>query len=150
VETRPSRGSSWTGVLSFGFFLLLIGAIWIVTPSFTEEVTDFINDFHLVKISENVSLPAPAHSHPVVFTAVMQFCFIFGALQVIILGLRFVFHESLNKKADTVSGIAFWFSAGYFSNMLANEAMGWFGFLAGLIICFGLAIVISSVVKLFR
>lgn len=150
VEKRHARGSSWTGILTFGFFLLLVGSIWIATPNFTEEVTSFIEDFHLAKIGENIFFPAPAHSHPVLFTAAMQFCFIFGAFQIIILALRFAFHESIDKKADTISGMAFWFSAGYFLNMLANDAIGWFGFLAGLIICVGLSIVVSSMVKLFR
>jgi len=150
VETSRSRGSSWTGILSFGFFLLLVGAIWIATSNFTEEVTNFVNDFNLAKIGENLFFPAPVHSHPVFFTAAMQFCFIFGAFQIIILGLKFAFQEPIDKKADTASGIAFWFSAGYFLNMLANDAIGWFGLLAGLIICVGLSIIASSFVKLFR
>ena len=80
----------------------------------------------------------------------MQFCLAFGVSQIVILILRLIFHDSLDKKSGTVFGIAFWFSTGFFLNMLANESIGWFGFLAGLIISIGLAIIASSLVKLFK
>ena len=71
-----------------------------------------------------------------------------GVFQIVVLILRFIFHDSVDKKSGTVSGIAFWFSTGFFLNMLANESIVWFGFLAGLIIIIGLMIVVSSLIKL--
>jgi len=136
--------------LSFGFFLILFGIIWIVTPSFSSEVIDFAKDFHLEQLTEHIVLPAPKESHPVVYTAAMQFCLVFGAFQTVILVLRFIFHDSLDKKSGTISNITFWFSTSFFLNMLANEPTRWFGFLAGLIISIGLAIIASSAVKLFK
>ncbi|MCS7115404.1 MAG: hypothetical protein RMJ15_04790 [Nitrososphaerota archaeon] len=79
----------------------------------------------------------------------MQFGLAFGASQIIILVLRFVFHDSLKRKAETFSGIVFWFIAGFFLQMLSSEALSWFGFIAGLIIACGAAMTASSVVKLF-
>ncbi len=149
-EKKRVTGTDWLGLLSFGFFLVLIGTIWMVTPNFTEEVTDFFNDFHLANVTENIVFPAPKHSHPAVYTAAMQFCFIFGAFQIAVLALRIALHESLNKKADTLSGGVFWFAAGFFLSMLANETISWFGFIAGFIICVGLLIVVSNLVKLLR
>jgi len=134
--------------LSFGFFLILFGIIWIVTPSFSSEVIDFAKDFHLEHLTEHIVLPAPKESHPVVYTAAMQFCLVFGAFQTVILVLRFIFHDSLDKKSGTISNITFWFSTSFFLNMLVNEPTRWFGFLAGLIISIGLAIIASSAVKL--
>lgn len=147
---KPYFGTTgWLSTLSFGFFLILFGVIWIITPNFSSKVVDFVKDFHLEHLTEHVVLPAPEHSHPVVYRAAMQFCLVFGAFQIVVLILRFIFHDSLDNKSGTISNIAFLFSAGFFLNMLANKSIGWFGLLAGLIISIGLAIVASSLVKLF-
>ncbi len=124
--------------------------IWIVTPNFSSEVIEFAKNFHLEHLTEHVVLPSPKESHPVVYMAAMQFCLVFGAFQIAILVLRFIFHDTLDRKSGTISNIAFWFSTSFFLNMLANEPTRWFGFLAGLIISIGLAIIASSVVKLFK
>jgi hypothetical protein len=129
---------------------MLLGVIWMITPNFSSEVIDFVKDFHLENLTENIALPAPQHNHPVVYTAAMEFCLIFGAFQVVILALRCIYQESLNRKSGTISSMAFWLSTSLFLNLFANEATGWFGFLAGLVISAGLAIVISSAAKLFR
>jgi len=149
-KKRYSRRTGWLSTLSFGFFLILFGVIWIITPDFSSEVIDFAKDFHLEHLTEHVVLPAPKESHPDLYTAAMQFCLVFGVFQIAVLVLRFIFHDSLDKKSGTISNIAFWFSTSFFLNMLANKSTGWFGFLAGLIISIGLAIIASSVVKLFK
>jgi hypothetical protein len=149
-KKRYFGSAGWLSTLSFGFFLILFGLIWIITPDFSSEVIEFVKDFHLEHFTEHIVLPAPKESYPVVYNAAMQFCLVFGAFQIVILVLRFIFHDSLDKKSGTVSNVAFWFSTSFFLNMLANEPTRWFGFLAGLIISIGLAIIASSVVKLFK
>ena len=149
-KNRHFKSTGWLSTLSFGFFLILFGVIWIITPDFSSEVIDFVKDFHLEHLTEHVVLPTPEHSHPVIYTAAMQFSLVLGAFQVLILILRFIFHDSLDKKSGTISNVAFWFSTSFFLNMLANESTRWFGFLAGLIISIGLAIITSSLVKLFK
>lgn len=149
-KKRHSGRTGWLGALSFGFFVLLLGVIWMVTPSFSDEVIDFVRHFHLEPLTEHVVLPVPERSHPVVYTAAMQFCLIFGIFQIVLLALRFIVHDSLDRKAGTVSNITFWLSTGFFLNKLASTAIEWFGFLAGLIISTGLAIIVSSLTKLFR
>jgi len=149
-KKRYSRSTGWLSTLSFGFFLILFGLIWIITPNFSSKVIDFVKDFHLEHLTEHVVLPAPEHSHPIIYKATMQFCVVFGAFQIVILILRFIFHDSLDKKSGTISNIAFWFITSFFLNMLVNEPTHWFGFLAGLIISIGLAIIASSLVKLFK
>jgi len=144
---RYSGSTGCLSTLSFGFLLILFGVIWIITPNFSSEVIDFVKDFHFEHLTEHVVLPAPEHSHQVIYKAAMQFFLALGVFQIVILILRFIFHDSLDKKSGTVSGIAFWFSTGFFVNMLANESIGWFGFLAGLIISIGLAIIASSLVN---
>ncbi len=149
-KNRYFGSTGWLSTLSFGFFLILFGVIWIITPNFSSEVIDFAKDFHPEKLTEHVVLLTPKESHPVVYNAAMQFCLVFGAFQIVILVLRFIFHDSINRKSGTISNVAFWFSTGLFLNMLANKSIDWFGFLAGFIISIGLAIVASSLVKLFK
>lgn len=127
---------------------MLVGVIWIITPDFWNKVVDFFKDFHLANVTEKIILPAPEHSHPVVYTAAMQFFLAFGVFHIVILALRFVLRESMDRKTGTLSGIVFWLGAGFFLNMLAAGDIGWFGFIAGLIICVGLLIIVSSLVKL--
>ena len=145
------EGTNWLGLLSLGLFLILLGTIWTATPNLTEDVRAFVDpkNWRLVNVTENIAFPEPKGSHPTLYTATMQFCFIFGVLQIAILFLRFAFHESINKKAETVSGIAFWFSISFFLHMLVN-GLTFFGFIGGIIISGGLALLTSSFVKLFR
>jgi len=145
------EGTNWLGLLSFGLFLILLGAIWTATPNLTEDFRAFVDpkNWHLKKVTENIAFPEPKDNHPILYTATMQFCFIFGVLQIAILFLRFAFHESINKKAETVSGMTFWFSISFFLHMLIG-GLSFFGFIGGIIISGGLALLSGSVVKLFR
>jgi hypothetical protein len=149
---KRSEGTNWLGLLSFGLFLILLGTIWTATPNLTEEVRTFVDpkNWRLENVTENIAFPEPQGSYAVLYTAAMQFCFIFGVLQIAILVLRFVFHESTNRKAETVSGMAFWFSISCFIYMLTSESIPWFSFIGGIIISAGLALLTSSFVKLFR
>lgn len=144
------RDTGWIGILSFGLFVLALGFIWMLTPSSYDEVVSFTKDFHLKNVTANIALPAPINNHPVLYTALMQLSIAIGIIEIVILSLRFAFHETLDKKADTIGGIGFWFGAAFFLNMLANETLSWFGFIASIIICVGLLVVLSNIVKLFR
>ncbi|MDH5636085.1 MAG: hypothetical protein OEY47_05410 [Candidatus Bathyarchaeota archaeon] len=137
------------GFASLGFFLLLIGVIWLITPNLSQAVADFFNSFTLEKeVFPNVFLPSPAHHHPVVYTAVARFCFVFSLFQIVILVLRFFFRDPLNRVIGTFSGIVFWLGVGFVSNLLAAEALEWFGFLGWLIVFIGLSLVVRSLLVL--
>lgn len=137
------------GLASFGFFILLVGAIWLVTPNLSQKVIDFFQDFTLKKeIFPNVPFPAPAHHHPVVYEALARFCFAFGLFQIVILALKLFLRETLHRTAGTFSGIVFWLGVGFASNMLATEAIEWFGFLGWFIVFVGLSIVVRSLLVL--
>jgi len=145
---RRSEGGDRLSLVSFGFFLVLIGAIIFITPNYYNEFSAFFRDFHLVKVASNFFLPAPKSSHPVVYTAIMEFCVAYGLFQIAILSFRFALRDPVDRKAGTVSGIVFWLGAGYLSSILLAGSIGWFAFLAGLIVFIGLAILIRSFVTL--
>lgn len=101
-------------------------------------------------MSNGIFLPAPAnaYNHKIVYIAAVQFSIIFGVFEVVILVLRFVFHDSIDRKAYAASGVGFWFSVGFFLTLLINESIGWLGFVAGIVISGGLTIVADSLAKL--
>ncbi len=106
-------------------------------------------DFQLVEIMEpNIFLPAPASSHPVLYGAIEEFSYLFGIFQVGMLILRFAYGSSPSQKAGTASNVVFWLGAGYLLGILKDQAIGWFAFLAGLIILIGLSIIIRSAITL--
>ncbi len=145
---KVREDTDWIGLFSLGFFLITLGTLWIITPNLTEEAINFFKDFQLVHLTEHIVLPAPARSHPVVYTAASQFCLVFGLFQMIILILRFIFGSSLNKKAETLSGAGFWLTMSLFLQMLINETIGWLGLIGGLIISIGIAITLSNLIKI--
>jgi hypothetical protein len=143
------RDIRWIGTLSIGLFVLAAGFVWMLTPNSYDELVGFVNDFGLKNVTEHIAFPAPRNNHLVLYSALMQLCIAVGIIQIGILSLRFAFHDSLDKKADTIGGLGFWFGAALFLNMLANGALSWFGFIASIIVCVGLLVVLSNIAKLF-
>ena len=154
TQNKPREKMNWLGLLSFGFFILLVGIIWLSTPGLSEDISSFLTreNWSNKPIVGDINFPSPKPNidHTILYTAVMQFCFIFAIFHVAVLIIRFGLRESINRKAGTVSSIAFWFSAGSFVYWLANGVIGWLSFIGGIIVSVGLAIVASSVVRLFR
>jgi len=136
------------GFIPFGFFLIAVGVIFLTRPNLISEISDFFRDFQLNELWPNVFLPAPASNHPVLYGAVEEFCYIFGIFQVGMLILRFAYGSPPSQKAGTASDIVFWLGAGYLLGILKAQTIGWFAFLAGLIILIGLTIIIRAVITL--
>ena len=122
--------------------------ILAITPNLHSKVIDFLGDFGLVEAFPSVFLPSPAGPHPEVYTAVAEFCFIFGLSQILILVLRLISKDPVERIAGTGSGIVFWLSLSSFSNVLAAGAIAWFEFIGWLIVFIGLSLVARSLVIL--
>ena len=149
-----SLKSKWVsqkiGFISFGFFLILVGFIWLNTPDLKDAVVAFFKDVHLEEAFQDVYLPAPKSQwgHPVVYSAFQQFCIGYGLFQIVVLVLRFVFGSSISERAGTVSGIVFWLGLAFFIGILLAEAVAWFAFLAGFIIVVGLSLIVRGVAQI--
>lgn len=149
LDERRSKALDRLGFASFGFFLVLIGVIFSVTPNLIDKIVDFFKDFKLMEVYPNVSLPAPKSNHPVLYTAVAEFCIAYGLFQIGILTLRIYFGDHLDRKAGTLSEVVFWLSAGYLVNVLSVGIIeDWFAFLSGFVILIGVSLVIRSLVIL--
>ncbi|MFQ6076825.1 MAG: zinc ribbon domain-containing protein [Candidatus Bathyarchaeia archaeon] len=132
------------GIASFGFFLILMGGIYVITPNLPDLIVAFVRDFKLVEVASDIWFPTPASNHPELYGVAQQFCFAFGLFQTLILVVRFALGSTPRKKVDTVSGMIFWFGAGFLTWMLSTETIDWFNFLAGLIILVGLSIIVRA------
>ena len=136
------------GVVPFGFFLISIGVIFLTTPNLISEISAFFRDFQLKELWPNVFLPVPASNHPVLYGAIEKFCYLFGIFQVGMLILRLAYGSPPSQKAGTASDVVFWLGAGYLVGILRDQMIGWFAFIAGLIILIGLTVIIRSTITL--
>jgi hypothetical protein len=151
----PSR-PSWngyhredTGWISFGAFLIIIAVIYLKTPGLLSEAKAFVTDFRLVELFQNFWWFVPSSNHPVLYYAAEEFCYAFGLVQILILGLDFARRSSTHRKAETFSSIVFWLGAGYILSLLSQGVLTWLSFIAGLVILVGISIVARALVLVF-
>lgn len=138
-----------TGWISFGAILIIIAVIYLRTPNLVQEVKAFVSDFHLVEVFQNFWWYVPSTNHPALYAAAEQFCYAFGLVQLVILGLKFARGSSTHAKAETFSSIVFWLGAGYVLSLLSQGVLSRLTFIAGLIILIGISIVARALVLVF-
>jgi len=144
LNRKQNQRTDVIGLLTLGFSLLLVGCIFAVTPNLIDRVSDFLQNFEIRDVMPNWKLPAPKSSHPVLYTAIFQFCLTFAIFQVIVLGARLFLRDPFEKQAGTVSSIIFWFGASWIVSLLIAGAIEWFDFLGLLIAFIGASIVIKN------
>ena len=147
---------SFITAISAGFFLLLVGALFITTPTLFDRIIDFFRNLDaLVRVPNTVIyLPAPRNplTHVVVYTAAQQFCFALGVFQIVILALRFAARSQISKKAETVGNLVYWIGAGYLTRTLLLEPTRWaalttwFIFWAAIIMLIGVTLIIRAII----
>lgn len=131
------------GLVSLGFFLFLIGIIYVLNPSVVEDLTAFFRptNWRLVPVVPGVFLPSPMRQFPTLWLALEEFAFIYGIFHVGILAARFAMDSPLSQKAETVSSIVFWLGLGFLTDLLASGAISWWEFVTSAIIVIGLGLV---------
>jgi hypothetical protein len=150
---------SLIGAVSAGFFLILLGALFVLTPGLFNRTIDFFESFGWVTVPNTaISWFAPtsplSSANRIVYTGVEQFCFAFGVFHIVILALRFAARSSTSKKADTVGNLIFWIGAGYLVRTLLLETIRWtsdpmtvwFVFWAALITLVGVTLIVRAVI----
>lgn len=106
MDERRVKNENRLSMVSLEYLLILIGKVFLIAPNFIDEIVAFLEDSHLAEADSNVLLPVPKSSHPVIYTAATQFCVAYGLFQIVLLVLRFVYRDSLDK-----GGNSFWNSA---------------------------------------
>jgi hypothetical protein len=149
LSERKYKRTDVIGIITFGFFVILVGVIFAVTPNLFHRISDFVQDFELGRRS-NLYIPAPRnlHAHTVFYTAVFQFCLAFAIFQVFVMLARFALKDSIDKKAGTISSLVFWFGASWIMSLLMAETFVWFVFVGWLLMLVGVSIVVKNSIVL--
>ena len=138
------REEQLLGWLSFGAFLIIVGAIFLITLNLTDKIETFFRDFELEQVSGDFYFPTPQNPHPTLYESVAIFCFVYGIYQFLLLILKFALKAAPTKKSETITSIIFWPATGYGMLMLKDGTTEWLTFIATLVILAAIAIIIRS------
>ena len=147
--------------VSVGFFFILIGAIFVATPTLYDALRTFFSPDSWMNVNvrnSNVFIPVPVtpSAHSEVYKAAFEFCLIWGLFQIFVLVFRFVAGSSPRRKARTVSSVVFWLGASYLISAYLNSLTAtskhqldtWYTFWAAIIVLIGVALIIRAFVRL--
>jgi hypothetical protein len=135
--------------ISAGFFLLLVGTLFVITPDLFESILDFFKDFKLVDVTNtNIIFPGPEfpRSHLTVYQAAGQASIALCIFQIIILMLRFVIPSAWGKRAETLGNFVYWAGAAFLIQYFLINSTQWFVFWSTIIIIAGVSMIIRAVV----
>ena len=138
--------------VSAGFFLILVGVLFILNPDLVSNVVHFFNNLKLEEVlGSNVHLPIPGDGdYLLIYRTVQQFCLVWAVFSVAMLGLRFVFGSQARKKADGFGDSVFWFGAAYLIReylvqMSTVDTIRWFEFWASIVTLIGVSLIVRGV-----
>ncbi len=136
------------GLVGFGAFLIIVGAVFAATPNLGSELIEMITNVRLVEVYPNIFFPVPQTSHPVVYNALFQVCGGMTAASVAILAIRLFVKQPIKLKAESAGNVVFWACALGVASMIVaggiNVLMVLGYFLAGI----GASMVVNSSIVL--
>jgi hypothetical protein len=158
-DLRPFRLWRREGVfaaVSFGFFFVLVGALFVASPGLYDGVGTFLNSssWTTYKVSNsNVTLPVLASpgAHVAVYQAAFEFCLVWGLFQIVLLVFRFVVGALPRRKARTASSVVFWLGASFLVSTFLNASTTtdlWIRFWAAVIVLLGISLIIRAAARL--
>jgi hypothetical protein len=144
--------------ISVGAFLILIGIIFVVNlpADLWNAIVSFFGSFTLAQVpTTGIYLPAPISpsSHALLYGAILQFCVGLGIFQIIMLSLRYTSKSPINKIAETMGNLVFWFGTAYLITTYLNSTTDmskWFVFWAGTLMILGLSFISRAFVLLAK
>jgi hypothetical protein len=144
-KSSPVLGETIITAISIGFFLVLVGILFVITPNLFGKIIDLLSDFKLVEVVSNSDLLVPGPAHPsafsVVYIAAAQFSFAIGVFQVVILALRFFYGSPWKKRAETVGNLVFWLGTGFLIQSFLIGLTQWFVFWSTVIMMIGVSLI---------
>jgi hypothetical protein len=143
--------------LAVGGFLIILGAVFSLTPGIPQKTISFFSDFTTQSspfAAGTIVLPVPAHpsAHMDFYGALINFMIGIAVLQVVILALRLWAHSYLGRIAETVGNLVFWAGGAVVANvyLLSGTLTGWFTFWASLIIIVGVSLIVRGIIHYSR
>lgn len=151
-KNQPQRNKEGLfSAISAGFFLLLLGIIFVLNPNLFGETIDFLSDFSIVDVPNTeisfLGIRAP-RSHLSVFEAGYQISIALAVFQIIILGLRFSFPSSWIKRSETIGNLVYWGINAYIIQLFLIENTQWFVYWSIVIIIIGISLIFRGLFML--
>jgi hypothetical protein len=150
-ERHPRRRKDGIlSAISVGFFFVLVGIIFIVTPNLVDKTVNFFNNITFVNVANlpsNIFLPQPTSvgAHTAVYSAAQQFSLVWGVFLVAMLVLRFATGSPMRNKAENLGDIVFWFGAAYLIQTWLIGRSEWFEFWALILVLVGMSLIVRAV-----
>ena len=143
-ESARILGENIFTAISIGFFLVLVGTLFVITPNLFGEILDLLKDFELVNVpNSDLTLPGLASpgAYSVVYVAVTRFSFALGLFQIVILTLRFFTLSPWGKRAEALGNLVFWLGTGFLIQSFLLETTQWFVFWSTIIMLIGVSLI---------
>lgn len=141
-----------------GFFLILVGILFISTLSLADNVITFLSHFQTAQVgSTNIYIPAPEHlgDYIDIYLAARQFSLVWGVFLIAMLGARFLFDSPLRRKAENLGDIVFWLGTVYLVQTFlvqttqatpqTIDVTKWFQFWAAIIMVIGISLIARAI-----
>jgi len=133
---RERRGD-YPGLVSFGLFLLIVGAVFVVNPSIFSQLNSWGN-----KMSQLQMLQRPPQE---IINSAMLFFVLVGLSDFFVSGLRYVVYKRKRRALGTAfSGVAL-IAFSYLIYLYGQHKLGWQLTLAYEIVVIGLLVIVYAV-----
>ena len=136
--------------VSIGFFFLLVGAIFLITPNLFDKTMNFFNDLSLVDVPHtNIKFPGPESPglHLALYETAEQFSIAMTFFQVFMLGLRLAIPSSWGKRSETVGNLVYWAGVSFLlSSFPLVNLQQWFAFWSTIIMLIGISMIARATV----
>ena len=143
-ETHRKYQEGVFTAISAGFFLLIVGTIFVVTPNLFDRILDFFKSFGLVDVPHTDAIFIGSEIprlHLTVYQAAGQFSIALAVFQIFILALRFVIPSSWEKRSETAGNFVYWTGAAVLIQLFLIENTQWFVFWSLIIIIVGISLI---------
>jgi hypothetical protein len=141
-----------------GFFLILIGALFITNPNLFDNVVKFLSNFKITQVgTTDIYVPAPENigDYIDVYLAARQFSLVWGVFLIGMAGARFILGSHVRRKAENIGDIVFWLGATYLIQTFlvqttqalpqTIDATKWFEFWATIIVLVGVSLIARAI-----
>jgi hypothetical protein len=140
--------------ISFGFFILLLGIIFVSTPDLFGKISDFFTDLGIQEVSNSgIFLPAPENtgSHLDLYKVMGLVSVAAVVFQAIMLVLRFVTSSSLSKRSETLGNFVYWVGVAFLVQWFLIDTTQWFVFWSCILMAAGVSLLArAGVMALFK
>ena len=133
--------------ISFGFFLLLLGILFVSTPNLFGKISDFFTDLGIEEVSNSgVFLPAPENpqSHLALYKVMGTVSIAGVVFQAIMLALRFVISSLWSKRAETMGSFVYWIAVAFLVQWFLIDSTQWFVFWSCIIMAAGVSLLVRA------